>query len=42
MVGAVAFNELVNVNAAAETKKQAPHGNTTPDHALTRCGCTDL
>lgn len=42
VVGAVAFNELVNVDAAAETKKQAPHGNTTPDHALTRCGCTDL
>lgn len=36
VVGAVAFNELVNVDAAAETKKQAPHGNTTPDHALTR------
>lgn len=35
VVGAVAFNELVNVNAAAETKKQAAHGNTTPDHGLT-------
>lgn len=42
VVGAVAFNELVNVNAAAETKKQAPHGNTTPDHVLTHWGCTYL
>lgn len=30
----MAFNELVNVEAAADCY-EAGHGNTTPDHALT-------